>query len=368
MNLISLFNLPEQLTLSGRVFSIYFILGHLSFVFSIIPNLYFCYYFNLSYAWCAGLYLLALFTFYLLAFAQKLFTGYESYVLLRYALVVNFVVWLVLWLTKTATFMWHYLDFFAIALAMLIAIGRLGCQTIGCCHGKPGNCWVYTAYPFGKTGVPVRLVPVQFVESCYVFILLCGSLYVKFVNVTPGLVWSSFWELYLLGRFVLEFYRGDPDRPYRIGFSEAQWTSIFGLGLLVAGKWLGWVSVLTLLWWVVVPGLVVILLVLLYRLARKQAFYRLTEPANLMEFAQKAWQSLQNTRVEVTSLQIKVSASTLSNGQCLYTISHTQTVLPYFWAKRLLKYLSLTKYPGKRTKLVHENKGVFHLVILPEQH
>ncbi|EAY25841.1 prolipoprotein diacylglyceryl transferase family protein [Microscilla marina] len=368
MNLARVFRLPEQVRLLRRTFSVYFILGHTSLALSLIINLYLCYYIGLSYALCVSLYIVALFVFYGLAFVSKALLGYEHYVLLRYSLVVNVVLAIMLWyVTASTNEYWHYLDLFAIALALMIVIGRVGCQTVGCCHGKPCNWKFYTAYGFKNVSEKplVRFVPIQLIEACFAF-FLCGlGVFYKLINAPAGIFFIAFWSLYAVGRYVFEFYRGDPDRPYWKGFSEAQWVCI-GISCFVMV--VKWVYAMPLVWWVTSAILVSIhTLIFLHRVIYQKAFYRLSEPKNLMEFSQKALQSRQSKQVKITSQQIKISCTELAAEQYLYTLSHVDVPLPRRWAKCLFRYLQYTMHPTKQIKMDNYNKGVYHLIILPQK-
>ncbi|WP_299453948.1 prolipoprotein diacylglyceryl transferase family protein [uncultured Microscilla sp.] len=368
MNLARVFRLPEQVPLFGRTFSIYFILGHANLVLSLIINLGLCAHIGLSYVVCVSLYIVALLAFYGLAFISKALLGYEHYVLLRYSLAVNIVLAIMLWyVTISANEYWHYLDLFAIALALMIAIGRIGCQTVGCCHGKPCNWRFYTAYSFKNVSHKpvVRFVPIQLIESCFAFFLAALGIFYKLTNADAGVFFIVFWVLYAIGRYIFEFYRGDPDRPYWKGFSEAQWlcTGILG-GIFLLQYW----HTLSLVWWGISVVVVCIhCLVLFYRIIYQTAFYRLLEPIHLMEFSQKALQSKQGKEVETTSQKIKVSCTALGADQCLYTLSHVDRVLPRRWAKRLFKHLQYTAHPARPTKIEYYNQGVYHLIVLPQK-
>jgi hypothetical protein len=310
----------------------------------------------------------ALLVFYGLAFISKALLGYEHYVLLRYSIAVNVVLAMMLWqVTASVNEYWHYLDLFAIALALMIAIGRIGCQTVGCCHGKPCNWKFYTAYSFKNVSHKpvVRFVPIQLIESCFGFLLAALGIALKLISAEAGVFFIVFWVLYAVARYVFEFYRGDPDRPYWKSFSEAQWLCI---GILVGILVIQWRHTLPLVWWGVSAVVVCIhFLMLFYRIIYQNAFYRLLEPTHLMELNQKALQSKQSKEVATTSQQIKVSCTNLSADQYLYTLSHLDKVLPRRWAKRLFKHLKYTMHPARPTKIEYYNQGVYHLIVLPQK-
>ncbi len=131
----------------------------------------------------------------------------------------------------------------ALSLGTLLALGRMGCLLNGCCHGRPHPFGIRYGRNHVEEGLSphlegVRLFPVQALESLWlalvvgvgVALLLGGGAW------TDALAWYV--GGYAAGRFVLEFLRGDPDRPHLRGLSEAQWTSgalLAGVAVLVLG-------------------------------------------------------------------------------------------------------------------------------------
>lgn len=107
-----------------------------------------------------------------------------------------------------------FLDYFDIVMpsvALAQGFGRLGCFFAGCCYGRETDGpfhIVFTHSAYAPNNVP--LVPTQLMSSagdflnCLVLILYAGR------NPQKGRVGSLYLILYGIGRFVIEFFRGDP--------------------------------------------------------------------------------------------------------------------------------------------------------------
>lgn len=102
-------------------------------------------------------------------------------------------------------------DIFALYLPLAQAIGRVGCLLNGCCYGKT------TLWPWGLKlpGHKGNVHPTQVYEAIFlVFIFLILKFFYR-KSKRPGEVFILYFLLYSLGRFLLEFYRGD--NPSLIG-------------------------------------------------------------------------------------------------------------------------------------------------------
>ena len=131
-----------------------------------------------------------------------------------------------------------YMDIMILGAGLLFAFGRIGCFMAGCCYGKPSYLGIRYDKHHTKNGFPrllrkVRLLPIQLIESMWLFAVTVFCTLLVFTSETPGITLSTFLILLALGRFVLEFFRGDPMRPYTLGLSQAQWTSSVMLSVTV---------------------------------------------------------------------------------------------------------------------------------------
>ncbi|MCL2574213.1 MAG: prolipoprotein diacylglyceryl transferase [Defluviitaleaceae bacterium] len=104
-------------------------------------------------------------------------------------------------------------DIFAPALALAHAIGRVGCFFGGCCYGMimPYSHPLSIIYPAASLGAPsgVPLLAMPLIEASFLLILSIVLAILLLARKTPGLSASTYLIMYPLGRFILEFFRGD---------------------------------------------------------------------------------------------------------------------------------------------------------------
>ena len=135
----------------------------------------------------------------------------------------------IFYLRKNAIPLWSTLDIFAPAIAIGHAIGRLGCFSAGCCHGK------ITYLPWGITfihpeslairGIPLH--PTQLYEAFSEFMVFIFLLLWQRHKSYDGELFGLYILLYSLSRFIIEFFRGDEMRGFIFkGFSTAQGISV----------------------------------------------------------------------------------------------------------------------------------------------
>ena len=121
------------------------------------------------------------------------------------------------------------------------AIGRLGCFSAGCCYGKVCHLsWAITVKnPMSLSPLGVSLHPVQLYSSFMnTLIFLFLYFFFKKKKKFPGELILEYLALYGVGRFVVEFYRGDP-RPMVfkwLSFNQlfAGICAIFSFALIIA--------------------------------------------------------------------------------------------------------------------------------------
>lgn len=122
----------------------------------------------------------------------------------------------------------RYFDLVMPSIALAQGFGRLGCFLAGCCYGietKSIFSIVFHESAYAPNGV--RLVPTQLISSgldflnFFVLVLLSGR--VK----ADGQVAGFYLIFYSVGRFILEFFRGDLIRGSVGVLSTSQFISIF---------------------------------------------------------------------------------------------------------------------------------------------
>lgn len=109
------------------------------------------------------------------------------------------------------------------AVALGLAIGRLGCFFSGCCYGKPSPI----GFDFGDgiTRLPTQLFDAAFQLAAF-FVLL----YFKNKVTTPGILFKYYISTYLVFRFFCEFFRENQTLVW--GMTLYQVLCMFGLILV----------------------------------------------------------------------------------------------------------------------------------------
>jgi phosphatidylglycerol:prolipoprotein diacylglycerol transferase len=134
---------------------------------------------------------------------------------------------------------WKLTDVLVPSVALGTAVTRLGCFSAGCDYGKPTSApWgvVFTnALAHESTGVPlgVRLHPTQLYECAMTLAIFAALLWWFPRKRHDGDVFLGYLGLYAVGRFLLEYVRGDEDRGFV--FHHLLSTSQFIALLVLAG-------------------------------------------------------------------------------------------------------------------------------------
>ncbi len=113
------------------------------------------------------------------------------------------------------------LDLLVPAIALAQGFGRIGCFFNGCCFGKPTDVPWAVSFPLLDHAVH----PVQLYEASFCFLLALFLFLLWRQKLKTGLVATAYFVLYPLGRFVLEFFRGDNVSIF-LGFTIPQWMSL----------------------------------------------------------------------------------------------------------------------------------------------
>lgn len=122
----------------------------------------------------------------------------------------------------------EYMDTSIISVAIAQTIGRIGCFMSGCCYGISYNgpfSITFKNSQFAPNNV--SLLPTQLIFSFADFVNFCILLIYKKKNKIAGRTIALYMINYGLGRFCLEYIRGDSVRGTILGMSTAQFTSIF---------------------------------------------------------------------------------------------------------------------------------------------
>jgi len=325
--------------------------------------------------------LLTVIVFLTLVSVTKILSGAERIIYYHHEIAVLSAV--ALFLRATHQPVLAYLDITVLGLGTFLACGRIGCLLVGCCHGRPCRCGIrytaaHAAQGFTPYYVGVPLFPVQALESIWaVMIVTVGTLTVLHGGAS-GSVLSWYVIAYGIGRFGFEFLRGDPDRPYFAGFSEAQWTSLVLICFTVVSEARG---ALPFVRWhaLAAAGLVgLVCLVAVHRRLRDVPTHHLLHPRHIEEIARASDIALSRKKgfieggqwpfvpLGCTSLGIRISAGTVcSQGKWLphYTVSSSRGLLSAGAAQLVAHIICTLKHHESICELVRQNHGIFHFVL-----
>ena len=133
-----------------------------------------------------------------------------------------------------------YLDLVVPSIALAQGFGRIGCLLAGCCYGLKTSgpfSITFKNSQFAPNGIP--LIPTQILSSVFDFCNFLVLMAIAKKQKATGRLSAFYLIFYSLGRFLIEFYRGDLIRG-SVGFlSTSQFISLFAA---LAGFLLLWVS------------------------------------------------------------------------------------------------------------------------------
>lgn len=106
-----------------------------------------------------------------------------------------------------------YFDLAMPAVSIAQGFGRIGCFCAGCCYGKETDSFFHVVFhhsAFAPNEVP--LIPAQLISSAGNFLI--GAVLIAYASRKPrdGRVGAMYLILYGIGRFAVEFLRGDAER------------------------------------------------------------------------------------------------------------------------------------------------------------
>lgn len=111
------------------------------------------------------------------------------------------------------------LDVMAITTCLIHMFGRVGCFLAGCCYGKVtdsifGVTYLDPACEADPKNVPLH--PTQLYEASYILLVMIFLLVIRDRKQFQGQLFLLYLILYGIGRFVLEYFRGDAARGFII--------------------------------------------------------------------------------------------------------------------------------------------------------
>ena len=116
------------------------------------------------------------------------------------------------------------------ALALVAALGRVGCFCAGCCYGVECVSPVSVVFPAASLAAPpgVPRLPVQLFEAAVQLALFLALLWFTAGPRRARFAAEFYLACYCPARFLLEFFRGDEARGALWGLSTSQWLSAAG--------------------------------------------------------------------------------------------------------------------------------------------
>ncbi|MBP5282546.1 MAG: prolipoprotein diacylglyceryl transferase [Lachnospiraceae bacterium] len=137
---------------------------------------------------------------------------------------------------------WDCFDIALPSVAIAQAFGRIGCFFAGCCYGAETSAWYGIAFShsnYAPNGV--KMIPTQLISSAGMFLIAFSLFAYAYYAKKAGQIGAAYMVLYSIGRFCVEFLRGDIGRGSVGSLSTSQFISLFivviGIALwIIRGK------------------------------------------------------------------------------------------------------------------------------------
>ncbi len=132
----------------------------------------------------------------------------------------------------------RYGDILAPGAAVGLAIGRIGCLLAGCCYGGPCKLPWAIHYPHDHVTAGMAVHPSPLYETFLLLGVFGLLLWIDRRKPFEGLTTWSFFVLYGIVRFILEYYRGD--RLVWIDALNLSASQVISLASIAAGLIMLW--------------------------------------------------------------------------------------------------------------------------------
>lgn len=358
-------------TLLGRRFPRFVFLGALGFAVGMIVGLLLCYPLHLQPWVVLVMSATGAACFFVLAFLAKAITGHETIVYYHHEITIVLMCMVVLRLLHLPVL--PYLDLAIIGIGIFLSFGRVGCYSVGCCHGRPhrhgvsyGQLHVDAGFTAYYRNVP--LLPVPLIESVFVLVTVCTSIVLLLRGTAPGTVLLCYTILYGTMRYTLEFFRGDPERPYWLGLSEAQWTTLILLAVTLGLGFFGVLPVYAA--HVVVFALMTATSFFIAAYYRHRPRFRLSRARSIRQLAAaldalKDGDTANEPRVCTTTDSLCISGgSPILDTEIIkhYTVSLKGAELSPADAERIARQISAIGHLPPACEIRKRPNGVYHLL------
>ena len=149
--------------------------------------------------------------------------------LVYYGGFIAIIIYLYIYAKRKNVILLNLSDFFAPALALGHAIGRIGCFFAGCCYGKESNLpWsVVFTNEYSLAVIGKSLHPTQLYEAFINFLLFVFLHFYSKKEHKLGMSFAIYIMSYAVLRFAIEFFRDDYRGMQYFGFSISQIISVF---------------------------------------------------------------------------------------------------------------------------------------------
>ena len=189
-------------------------------------------------------------------------------------------------------------------------------------------------------------------------------------NALPGTVFLFYSLVYACFRFFIEFIRGDYERPLWLGASEAQWTSVIIVLILLFMGNLGWFPYYS---WHTATAIFLILFLIVtiafYNTSNRSKLMNhrhINEIASGISFLSCLPDNLEQTgRKEInlykTSRGFNISKDSYGVNKCFYTISYKKE-LEKSTLNRIAKFLKIFNKAYTYFSIEKSGKSVYHFL------
>lgn len=317
------------------------------------------------------------FVFFLLVYVSKAVTGREIIVYYHHEIGILLFCTLVLYVLGLPVL--SYLDITLLGIGVFLAFGRLGCYSVGCCHGRPSGMGVrygdqHVAAGFTWYYRDTPLFPIQLIESAAVGMAVITGIFLLLNGVAPGTIFIFYTISYGMLRYLLEFYRGDPERPVYKGLSEAQWTSwllaSFTFGLSLAG----WLPYYTWHFYLLVVMTLTSLAIIFFIGDSERALFFPGHIQQIADGLQKLNEKApgismnhhESINVYITVAGLCISCSKPHSNELAtlhYSISSKGAIrLSRKSADKIARHIAILKRQISRFEIVENGNGVYHIL------
>ena len=137
---------------------------------------------------------------------------------------------------------WKFMDYFQVLMpcvSLAQGFGRIGCFFAGCCGGAVTDAWYGIQFPATSLAwnTTQKIIPTQLLFSAGDFLIFAFLMYNLKKGKHPEDTGAWYLILYSVGRFLIEFLRGDLIRGGIGPFSTSQFISLF---VVVLGAYMIW--------------------------------------------------------------------------------------------------------------------------------